>query len=63
MKVILNYDELTGNITDSKGVYLFMYGGLSYDSVDDMTSIDEMIKLKNAGFTAQEIIEMRKAGL
>ena len=33
------------------------------EEIEEQSSTDEMIKLKNAGFTAQEIIEMRKAGL
>ena len=35
MKVILNYDEATGNITDSTGMVLFTWAGLNYESVQD----------------------------
>ena len=62
-KAYLNYDPLTGIITDVSGNIVTTMSGYVPVTIDDSSSVDEMIKLKNAGFTAQEIIEMRKAGL
>lgn len=63
MAKYLKYDESTGIITDGKGTVLTTLHGYSGIDIKESKSVDEMIKLKNAGFTAQEIIEMRKAGL
>lgn len=66
MKVIFEYNSGTGEIKDSAGVSIFMIGMTPFTSEDkeaQSTDIDGMIKLKNAGFTAEEIIEMKKAGI
>ena len=62
-KLYLNYNPSTGQIIDATGYVVATMSGYPPVTIDDSSSVDEMIKLKNAGFTAQEIIEMRKAGL
>lgn len=59
----LKYDESTGMITDSKGVVVTTLLGYSGIEVESDTSIDDMIKLKNSGFTAEEVIQIKKANL
>ena len=62
----LKYDPNTGNITDDTGMMVFCYlGALSFSIEDkkESTSIDDMIKLKNSGFTAEEVIAIKKANL
>ena len=65
-KQYLNYDTATGMITDNTGALvttLMGYAPISIDSQSESTSIDDMIKLKNSGFTAEEVIAIKKANL
>ena len=62
----LNYDEMTGDIHDAKGalVAVFLgFAGVEIDETTKATSVDDMIKLKNSGFTAEEVIAIKKANL
>jgi hypothetical protein len=62
----LKYDPTSGNITDDTGMMVACYPGaapLSIDEKPESTSIDDMIKLKNSGFTAEEVIAIKKANL
>lgn len=62
----LKYDPLTGNITEENGTHIFyMLGcvGIEVEEKNKSTSIDDMIKLKNSGFTAEEVIAIKKANL
>ncbi len=66
MKKYLEYDPSTGDITDSTGMICANYHTAMYIEIDDKpksTSIDDMIKLKNSGFTAEEVIAIKKANL
>tara|TARA_R110000744_G_scaffold380568_1_gene503239 strand:+ start:20708 stop:20902 length:195 start_codon:yes stop_codon:yes gene_type:complete len=62
-KKYLNYDESTGIITDANGLILTTYAGATPVEIKESTSIDDMIKLKNSGFTAEEVIQIKKANL
>ena len=61
----LKYDEISGQITDANASLVYTLSGFIGIEIDaeSISSVDEMIKLKNAGFTAQDIIEIKKAGL
>ena len=62
----LKYDPATGNITDNLGALVTTMSGwipVEIDSKPESTSIDDMIKLKNSGFTAEEVIAIKKANL
>jgi len=62
----LKYDPLTGNITDDSGLLVASLLGfmpVNLDKIEVSTSIDDMIKLKNSGFTAEEVIAIKKANL
>lgn len=59
----LKYDESTGMVTDSKGLVVTTMVGFSGIEIEANTSIDDMIKLKNSGFTAEEVIQIKKANL
>ena len=65
MSVYLKYNEASGNITDANGIIVACLLGLEGVDVDEnkSTSIDDMIKLKNSGFTAEEVIAIKKANL
>jgi hypothetical protein len=62
----LKYDPLTGNITDNTGLLVAsLLGFVPVDAGEnaESTSVDDMIKLKNSGFTAEEVIAIKKANL
>jgi len=61
----LKYDVTTGNITDNNGIPVTTMMGFIPIVFEDekSTSIDDMIKLKNSGFTAEEVIAIKKANL
>lgn len=64
MKTItLNYDEVTGNITDGTGISLAHYIGAV--SVKDKvgSTINDLINLKAAGFTTDDIVELKRKEL
>lgn len=63
-KVLLNYDIQTGTLTSEKGAIVGTWTGLPvYEKPKENSKVEDMIKLKNSGFTAEEVIEMGKVGL
>tara|TARA_R110000744_G_scaffold347704_1_gene453249 strand:+ start:59 stop:253 length:195 start_codon:yes stop_codon:yes gene_type:complete len=64
MKQYLEYDPISGAITDDKGTMVISMMGYTPITLEaSNTSIDDMIKLKNSGFTAEEVIQIKKANL
>lgn len=69
MKIVLNYDIVNGNVTDNEGNNVGNWPGLSEYELEDKDlepeplSPKEIIALKDQGFDAKEIIDMRKAGV
>lgn len=61
MKTYLNYDESTGAVTDKNGLVITTFAGAVAVKIKESTSVDDMIKLKNSGFTAEEVIAIKKA--
>tara|TARA_R110000744_G_C19371578_1_gene562725 strand:- start:22850 stop:23044 length:195 start_codon:yes stop_codon:yes gene_type:complete len=61
-KVLLDYDKNTGNISKN-GTHIASWAGLGEYEEPEVSNIDAMVKLKNSGFTAKEVIELGKAGL
>ena len=62
----LKYDPISGVITDNLGGMVTTQPGWVPVEIDDKpesTSVDDMIKLKNSGFTAEEVIAIKKANL
>ena len=59
----LKYEPSTGNITDANGTLVSTMPGFIPIEVEQSTGVDDIIKLKNAGFTAEEIIAIKKASL
>tara|TARA_R110002020_G_scaffold467655_1_gene691361 strand:+ start:3240 stop:3443 length:204 start_codon:yes stop_codon:yes gene_type:complete len=65
-KQYLEYEPSTGNIYDKSGAIVSTFMGFDPVEVEQenkTTSIDDMIKLKNSGFTAEEVIAIKKANL
>lgn len=66
MNNYLKYDVLTGMVTDGTGALVTTLAGfipVKIEELQSSTSIDDMIKLKNSGFTADEVIAIKKANL
>ncbi|QDP52057.1 MAG: hypothetical protein Unbinned706contig1000_1 [Prokaryotic dsDNA virus sp.] len=65
-KQYLEYDPVTGEIKDNLGTLVTtMPGWIPVEIKQEVktTSVDDMIKLKNSGFTAEEVIAIKKANL
>jgi hypothetical protein len=66
-KIVLNYDASTGFIYDANDVYIASNLTLTpFDDIADQKSgvaIDDLVKLRNAGFTTDEIIELKRKDL
>lgn len=61
MKIALNYDVNTGQITDDSGIIIISYMGLQNNEIKESkvsTNVTDLVKLKDAGFTAEEIISL-----
>lgn len=66
MKVILNYDKTSGNITDKNGTIITSWMGLEADEFEGSTSkvgSEKLVELKEAGFEFEEIMQMQKKGM
>jgi len=61
-QVLLDYDPLSGNITTKEGLYIGISPGLT-EFKDERASLKSLIELKNAGFSADEMIELNRKGL
>ncbi len=61
-KVLLDYEPSTGQIQTKEGLYVGVQLGLS-EFTESNTLVDSLIKLKNAGFSADEMIELNRKGL
>lgn len=64
-KVIVEYDESTGQICDAIGTPIFTWPGLQHfgEAQDSGVSVRDVIKLKEGGFSAEEIVTMRDGGV
>ena len=60
-KVLLDYDKSTDTVSAPDGSHIGVAKGLELHK--ETSTVEELIKLKNAGFTAAEVIEIGKAGL
>jgi hypothetical protein len=63
-KVILNYNKVTGQISDSAGTVIANWTGLtSIEPVKEPMKVQDLIDLKSAGFDVEEISAMRRKGI
>lgn len=67
MKVLVDVQNINGQNGDIyyKGYYMgsFGFGSDIEPHEDSQTKISDIVKLKEAGFTSEDIIEMKKASL
>lgn len=61
-RVVLEFDPETSGIFDASGVLICTWVGLQFfeeiEQTTNTSKIDEFIKLKNAGFNADEILKL-----
>lgn len=65
-KIVLNFDDTTGMVYDANEIYIGCNLTLkSFDATDAKSGvpIDDLVKLRNAGFTNDEIIELKRKEL
>lgn len=65
MKVVIEYDPATGNMTDAKGAYVGCWMQLESFGNELTVSdpVEDIVKLKNSGFTAEDIVALKKGGV
>ena len=67
MKIIVEYDPPSGNVIALNGNYIGLCHGLETDKYEEKESEKvnptQINSLREAGFTADELIAMRKEGL
>lgn len=66
MRIALNYDEHTGQITSDTGMYIALFNGLmDHEITEGVASLDvnHLCDLKATGFDTEEIIRLNKEGL
>lgn len=65
MKVIFEYDPSTGNLTDRDGCVYTVGMNMNHfgDPAEQGTTVRDLIKLKEAGFSAEEIVQMKDGGV
>jgi len=65
MQIKVNYDPSTGNMTDpTNNAYIGVCSDLTHLEVKEQESkVADLAKLKSAGFTAEEIMQMKREGL
>lgn len=66
MKVVLEFDPVTGNISDLNGTYIACCSWLDFDKHKTGATgaqVDTLTKLKDAGFEAEEIIDFHRRGI
>jgi len=59
MKVLIEYNEVTGQMTDVDGIQVGTWMNINSFELNSGVSVEVLIKLKNAGYTADEIIQMK----
>lgn len=65
-KIVLEYEDTNGFVYDANQIYIGSNLTLkSFDTTDEKSGvpIDDLVKLRNAGFTTEEIIELKRKDL
>jgi hypothetical protein len=64
MKIQLDYDEVTGNVSCETG-FIASFPHLSQYEVkqESASNVSDLVKLKDAGFSAEEIIFLSSRGI
>lgn len=65
-KIIVNYEETNGTITNHDGTIIGSWLNLNckdFEEEKKSNGIDDLIKLKNAGFEVDEILKIKSSGV
>lgn len=65
-KIVLLYDDTTHMVYDSNEAYVGCLTTIKpFETTEEKqgVNIDDLVKLRNAGFTAEEIIELKRKDL
>lgn len=65
-KIVLNYDDATHMVYDANDMYVGCLATIkSFEMAEAKqgVDIDDLVKLRNAGFTTEEIIELKRKDL
>ncbi len=63
-QILLELDTTDGSVVDANGALLTYWAGSPLVSFDaDTKDVETLVKLKNAGFTADEIVELSRKEL
>jgi len=64
-KVIVEYDEVSGNLFDATGLQIATWCNLQHFGEPGETTLKprDLVALKDAGFTAEDIVIMREGGV
>jgi hypothetical protein len=65
-KIVLEFDESNGMVYDANQIYIGSNLSIKpFDATDEPRGvpIDDLVKLRNAGFTTDEIIELKRKEL
>ena len=71
MKILLDYDPESGNIATPDGAFIYSFAGLGKFeheegeilSTNGLPDVDSLIRLKDAGFTTEDIIALHSREL
>ncbi|MDR9502688.1 MAG: hypothetical protein RI601_12925 [Desulfurivibrionaceae bacterium] len=63
MKIALNYDERTGNVTDNKGSLILRWMGLEEFEIQEKQDGKEIIQLVSLGVSPDDLIKLKENGL
>lgn len=61
-RALFDYDPASGKITDAKGLIAFLAAATPFPA-EEGVPVDALVKLKEAGFSAEEIIELHRKGV
>jgi hypothetical protein len=63
-KIVLSWDDSTGMVYDAKEMYVGTNLTLTpFEQPAAGVAIDDLVKLRDAGFTTEEIIELKRKEL
>lgn len=63
MKILLDYDQATGTMTDANGAIVGTWAGAKGFEMEPTVSVRDLVKMKDAGFTAEDIVELKNSGV
>lgn len=63
MKIILDYDEVTGTLTDIQGSTVVYLGLKGFGEEDIKADVEDIIELVKLGVAPEDVIKMKNNGV